>query len=306
MPGSMNIERALSILGLSATDGLEQASKAFRDLSKDLHPDSPDGSHDDQVELSEAYEAVKAHLSGRALVPLDVKRAVTVFERTISRQSGAQLATRYSVELTRRRTASVQRVKYLAFLLASVAGLLGFLDILSDLPVSLKSSLKTMTIVFGSAGGLLQFLVQRQAHLLDALNARLDDDRECIRLLRSYGVDAQHAFTASEILFAGQYSRRDRYNLPPPGLSFEEREVYDRILRHRKRFGVIRYFMGGSVIKVLAEALLIILTDDQKVQLTILKGMEHGILEQDTASRPVGGLSERKYRVTKEFQSEFT
>src|SRR5947207_14109089 len=84
MADELTVEQAFEVLGISQISNADEIRSAFRELSKQRHPDAPDGSHDQQAKLNRAYEAALAYSKGGQLVVVEVKKALQIVERNIA------------------------------------------------------------------------------------------------------------------------------------------------------------------------------------------------------------------------------
>ena len=263
----MTVDEAYKTLGIVKDATLRDATKAYHELSKDMHPDtSGQGSVDDQARLNEAHEVVVANLqrgSAGDLVPVEVKQAVQVLERGIARQVASREIEAVVKRLTNRRIRPIQSMKYMAFLFAGFAAFFGWLSndvgigIAFD-PEMLKMS-KLMAVMLGTIGGTMQFLVQHQTHMVESFRDMMSDEEQCAAFLSASGVKPEDSFTISDL-------RNDE-----------------------NRGGHHSFFTPGSILS---------LNRRERINLALLKGVEIGIIEHPANSR-------LRYQVTAEARPMF-
>lgn len=268
---AMTIDEAYRTLGIEKDATLREATKAYHELSKNMHPDiSAQGSAEGQARLNEAHEVVVAFLQGGSasyLVPVEVKQAVQVLERGIARQEASRESEVFVGRVKSRHTRPIQQMKYIAFLMAGLAAFFGWASndagLGSFFDPRLLSRLKLIAITLGAAGGFMQFLVQHLTHTIEQFRDKLSDEDYCIAALKASGVNPDESFTPSELL---NEFYRDGHVLNPVHVLFRS---FDLSLSKRER-----------------------------LELALLKGLELGILERPENSR-------RRYQVTTEFRSIF-
>lgn len=267
MASELTVEEAFEALGISQTSNADEIRSAFRELSKHRHPDVPEGSHDQQAKLNRAYETALAYSNGGQLVVIEMKKALQIVERNIARQEASQEILTFAAITANHRTRPLQRVKYLALILAGIAGFLGFITDLPGTPPDLIQLMKEGAVLFAGVGGILQYFIQYQNQLIDEFKESISEEENCVVKLRILGVTANQTFTLDDILERMGVLRNDGHDL---------------VARH--------------IIRVTRDVFR--LRPSEMAKMAVLKGVENGILE-------INSKHPKTYLVTPEFKSEF-
>ncbi len=290
----MSLEEAYKLLGLDADCGLADVKSAFHRLSLKHHPDSAGEDGTIQKRLKEARDLLQSTFGNRQLVPMEVKREIEKLERGLLSQQASAQAIEYVALTKRRRTIRLQKLKYAALILAAISAAFGWLST-SDVTapggfqtpvISLSNFLeffpsremflflaKRAAFAFGVLAGILQLLVNHQTYLVESWKEDLGDEENCLQTLHYLGrvlLSRTKPFSAQDII----------------NFRVENRDLYDQNRVMKRLFPrFVRIFERWFVLDI-----------DQKVRLTILKSVEHGILENMPATK-------RLYRYSADYDS---
>jgi hypothetical protein len=249
---AITAEEAFKLLGLSSDCTQVELQKAFHELSRETHPDTGKGQSAAQARLNEAREVAAAYIADhKTLIPIKLESALLEFERKLVAEQAARQADDIAHRAIRRYQRRFRNAKYLAFLLAALAAAFGWLResilpglsglIPSDMSDILRDQFKTFAVALAAGGGILHFLSQRHALLMEAFKESLDDVETC----------------AAELATAVDYD--------------DQKEI---------RQGSLRSYPENSH-GHLFELLSILWRFDptDRTRLLVAKGLEHGLLE---------------------------
>ena len=194
---AMTADEALKLLGLSPDCSHVELQKAYYERSRETHPDTGKGETAAQARLNEAREVAAAYIADhKALVPTKFEQSLQEFERKLVAEQAARQADEIVGRAIRRSQRRFRYPKYLAFLFAALAAAIGWLrdNILPGLmgqiiPIELNDVLrdqfKVMALLLAACGGVLHFISQRHAILLETAKENLDDVEICAEELAS-------------------------------------------------------------------------------------------------------------------------
>jgi len=220
----MTLEEALEVLGVPFEVSEKDLKKAYRRLSRDAHPDMPDGDDERQAELNRAFEMVEAAISTkRMLVPKALQEPLQRLELAMA----SEQAMRQAEQVTKSaKTRSLRRMTDLKWVTLVMAGLSAVLAWLADsgsgpfaAPLSqdavVSAALKTMALVFGAIAAALQFLTNVRSHAIDSYTAELDDKQTCAaELAAALNYHNRTIMAAADLDLASEQMRRGLSPLP--------------------------------------------------------------------------------------------
>lgn len=180
----MEIETAFKLLGLPTSASPEEIKKAYRQLSRETHPDTVAGTEEGQVSLNAAYERALAYSRiSDAVVPIGRDALVREIRHIVGGGANAREKARARL---RRRHRPIQWLKWLAWIAGGVASALAFAgESLGFLPwpeqdsAALERALALYSAVFGLTGLALHGLVSWNTRRLEAYVDSLASRRQC-------------------------------------------------------------------------------------------------------------------------------
>jgi hypothetical protein len=258
----MSLEKALEILGVTDTTPAEDVTKAYRELTKHHHPDLS-GNGAMQLDLNRAYDVVLAHHRSRALVPAAMKEVIVLMERNaalVERNATAQRRFAEAQNAKRRADELATRVTRRLVRPIQVVKYAAF--IFAAVPVAVSGGLPSHE---GAQGVML---------LLGLIGAGF-------QFLVDHQKHLMDAFTErlSDDMLCVEMLRV----LGPSQREFVASDLID------DRPPYVYLTPNPSLFRI---------DRGDGVRLTLLKSLEHGILE-----RPAG--SKRKYRISDEYLNQF-
>jgi len=307
----MTLEEAYEILKIGPESTLAEITKSWHDLSKRHHPDSSKDDENVQSELNHARDLLTGKGTSRQLVPIAIKRELQRIEKDLIAQKASIQLADYVGVTKRRRTRSIQAIKYIAIILTTVAAGIGWLNT-DDTSQAIDSMRRSLDLenqaqtIFGSIGAHLgaighqlaislepykqtgrqcavclgiiaaffQGFVVHQSYLVESLKDNLADDDYCSDHLWHLGLfQIEDQFTAKDLV---ELSTR------VPFFKSSDRKSLSQRLREI----------------LLTPSRWLRLDPEQQVRVTILKSLEHGIIENTPESK-------RIYRVTREFKAAY-
>ncbi len=187
----MDIDAAYKLLGLSDDASEEEVKKAYREASKESHPDTATGSDDGQKAINEARKTILSYLDIReAVVPASPQSLSRYIDHAIARYAGP--TSREEADRVQRiAVRPIQRVKRLAWGCGALTGMMVLLEKLAPTLLGLDENasqtftgtLTTVAAVFGLMGLALQLVVAWHKNHTEAAIDRLSDRRTCAQML---------------------------------------------------------------------------------------------------------------------------
>jgi len=124
----MTPEEALAILGVGSNATLTEIEEAYRSKSKSNHPDANNGEGTElQLELNLAREVATASM-GTELVWRQALGDISSLRKEVVAQNARQESESFSDRLIKLRTQPIQNIKYFSFLAAAISGLFSFIS----------------------------------------------------------------------------------------------------------------------------------------------------------------------------------
>jgi DnaJ domain len=281
MPDDQDItlEDAYKTLELGPEATVAEVHRSFRELSRKYHPDASKDDGRQQTKLNRARDLLIRREDNRQLITITVKREIQQIEKAISSQQSAAQLTDFVSATKRRRTQRVQAIKYSAILLAAICAGVGWLND-GDFSVFMFAYFRSyaylgreLTYWLGGLAGLLQLFVAHQNFLVESEKERLVDEDYCFWQLEKIGgegLQKPEGFTARELR---SNFRSDLFDFPTDTFSRRMISFY------------------------LAPFRLFFLRPEERVRMTLLKALEHGIIENIPNSK-------RVFRMSTEFERE--
>ena len=190
---SQNIEKAFSILGVSTDATEEEVKKAFRKKCKVHHPDKPGGDNFAQSEINDAYAiAIEFLSSNKGIIPLEVEKSLLLVNHALAQQQAMLRANENAGRLRRNKTANLNRLKYVMWLLGAAAAMMAlfgktlfpiFAPEGSEHYQITKLLFTQLTFVLGALGLFIQWRVTSIQNRIDTYIAELADRKTCASYL---------------------------------------------------------------------------------------------------------------------------
>lgn len=187
----MDIEEAYKLLELNDDASEADVTKAYHKASKQFHPDTATGTHDQQKKINEARKIVLAYLDIRhAVVPVSPQSLSRYIEHAVGRYAGP--TSREEAErLQRNALRPIQYAKWLAWGFSGLTGLMATIEKLAPALLRLDKNaseaftgaLTPVAAASGLMGLVLQLVVSWQKNHTEAAVDRLSDRRTCAEML---------------------------------------------------------------------------------------------------------------------------